>query len=333
MWGPTDCSFLCITPVLFQPRVIGHSEASLLSPLGTSAFFMIWLRDRFDGIVHQGVSGVSWRRLSRSKQFTAGWKSLAMWFYDIIPNHSARNPSSWPIDEMATRKKESYLANRDTLRFSLLWCQTSPVSQSAHGDDLPKLAYTLGKTDFQWRYSALCLHDPGTPRDPCALASPLDSAITGVDKTCSHASKLLPTLAKWNPHIKDFTLLNVAHYVEWLYHIKWLTKWKTHNCQGHSNGWIIEVIFCMIHLGSHCVWWIVTLLLLTCPRRCLDVAVSHLRDRSQKLIALEATLKARRAFCLREMQMDVFRKVWNLFTLLWVSVLKGRVLQSTGWPK
>lgn len=29
--GPTDTSSLCITPLLFQPRVIGHSEASLFS--------------------------------------------------------------------------------------------------------------------------------------------------------------------------------------------------------------------------------------------------------------------------------------------------------------
>lgn len=63
-----------------------------------------------------------------------------------------------------------------------------------------------------------------------------------------------------------------------------------------------------LHESSWLRLRVVTLLLLTCPQRCLDVAVSHLRDCSQKLIAL----KARRAFCLKEMQMVVFTKIWNL---------------------
>jgi len=103
MW---DLQIWAFSFSIFQPTVMVHSEGRLFIPWGMEGKKVLVhsLQYRFDGFINQGVSRVDSQRLSWSKQFTAGWKSLAMWFYEIIPNHSARNPSSWPIDEMTRRK-------------------------------------------------------------------------------------------------------------------------------------------------------------------------------------------------------------------------------------
>lgn len=75
-----------------------------------------------------------------------------------------------------------------------------------HRDNLPRITQTLEKTNSEWSHSVFCLHDPGFSVSTLTLDS--------VDKICPLASKLLPSLAKYDPHIKGFTLLNGAHRAE-----------------------------------------------------------------------------------------------------------------------